>query len=132
MSGELHCLWGPANLLFVRDKYVTPTGKWLHAGYVQKAESPKKRYHLIPQLAANNMCVWFNGYLLHTYHNYFDTTVYSPKETCYMLVYSTSFFINTSIYMYKLFNINQGLISFTLILTQYISKTKQLPRCLVF
>ena len=30
------------NSLFVRDKYVTPTGKQLHAGYVQKAEERKK------------------------------------------------------------------------------------------
>ena len=31
-------LWEPANSIFVRDKYVTPTGKRLDAGYVQKAE----------------------------------------------------------------------------------------------
>jgi len=75
VSGLLISLWGPAKMLFVRDKYVTPTGKWLHAGYVEKAEA-RKTYHLIPQLAVNNPCVWFNGDLLHTYHNYFDTTVY--------------------------------------------------------
>ena len=51
--GLLISLWEPANSLFVRDKYVTPTGKRLHAGYVQKAEA-----------------------LLHRYDNYFDTTVY--------------------------------------------------------
>ena len=38
VSGLLISLWEPANSLFVRDKYVTPTGKRLHAGYVQKAE----------------------------------------------------------------------------------------------
>ena len=36
VSGLLISLWEPANSLFVRDKYVTPTGKRLHAGYVQK------------------------------------------------------------------------------------------------
>ena len=53
VSGRLVSLWKPAISLFVRDKYVTPTGKRLHAGYVQKAEDCKT-YHLIPQLAANN------------------------------------------------------------------------------
>ena len=33
--------WELANSIFVRDKYVTPTGKRLHAGYVQKAEAHK-------------------------------------------------------------------------------------------
>ena len=42
VSGLLISLWEPANSLFVRDKYVTPTGKRLHAGYVQKAEARKK------------------------------------------------------------------------------------------
>ena len=42
MSHLLISLWEPANSLFVRDKYVTPTGKRLHAGYVQKAEARKK------------------------------------------------------------------------------------------
>ena len=37
VSGLLISLWEPANSPFVRDKYVTPTGKWPHAGYVQKA-----------------------------------------------------------------------------------------------
>ena len=41
MSGLLISLWEPANLLFVRYKYVTPTGKRLHAGYVQKVEARK-------------------------------------------------------------------------------------------
>ena len=41
VSGLLISLWEPANSLFVRDKYVTPTGKRLHAGYVQKAEARK-------------------------------------------------------------------------------------------
>jgi len=68
VSGLLISLLEPANSLFVSDKYVTHTGKQLHAGYVRKAEADKT-YHLIPQLTANNN-------LLHTYHNYFDTTVY--------------------------------------------------------
>jgi len=38
VSGLLISLCGSTNSLFVRDKYVTPTGKRLHAGYVQKAE----------------------------------------------------------------------------------------------
>jgi len=37
VSGLLISLWEPANSLFIRDKYVTPTGKRLHAGYEQKA-----------------------------------------------------------------------------------------------
>jgi len=68
-------LWAAAKSLFVRDKYVTPTGKRLHVGYVQKAEA-RRTYHLTPQLAVNNTCVWFNGDLLRTYDNYFNTTVY--------------------------------------------------------
>ena len=84
MSGLLISLWEPANMLFVRDKYITPTGKWLHAGYVQKAEARKntqKTYHLIPQLPANNTCVWFNGDLLHTYHNHsLHSTVFSVTQ----------------------------------------------------
>jgi len=76
VSGLLISLWEPANSLFVSNKYVRPTGKELHAGYLQKAEVRKKTYHLIPQLPTNNTCVWFNGDLLHTYRNYFDTTVY--------------------------------------------------------
>ena len=69
VSGLLISLWEPANSLFVRNKYVTPTGKRLHAGYLQKVD-------LIPQLAVNNTCLWFSDDLLHTYDNYFDTTVY--------------------------------------------------------
>ena len=42
VSGLLISLWEPSNSLFVRDKYVTPTGKRLHVGYVQKAEARKK------------------------------------------------------------------------------------------
>ena len=38
VSGLLISLWGLAKSLFVRDKYVTPAGKRLHAGYVQKTE----------------------------------------------------------------------------------------------
>ena len=75
LSGILISLWCTANSLFVRDKYVTPTGKRLDAGYVQKCKRVKT-YHLIPQLAVNNTCVWFNDDLLHTYNNYFDNTVY--------------------------------------------------------
>ena len=41
-SGLLISLWEPVNSLFVGDKYVTPTGKRLHAGYVQKAERRTK------------------------------------------------------------------------------------------
>ena len=41
VSGLLISLWEPVNSLFVRDKYVTPTGKRLHAGYAQKAEARK-------------------------------------------------------------------------------------------
>jgi len=73
--GLLFSPWEPANSLFVRDKYVTPTGMRLHAGYVQKAEA-RKTCHLIPQLAANNTCVWFNGDLLHTYQ-----TILTPQFT---------------------------------------------------
>jgi len=36
----------------------------------------RKTYDLTPQLALNNTCVLFNGDLLHTYDNYFDSTVY--------------------------------------------------------
>ena len=38
VSGLLISLWEPANSLFVHDKYVTPTEKRLHAGYLQKAK----------------------------------------------------------------------------------------------
>jgi len=41
VSGLLNRLWKPANSLFVRDKYVKPTGNQLHAGYAQKAEARK-------------------------------------------------------------------------------------------
>ena len=41
VSGLIISMWEPANSLLVRDKYVTPTGKRLHAGYVQKAEARK-------------------------------------------------------------------------------------------
>ena len=40
MSGLLISLWEPANSLF--DKYVTPTGKRLHADYVQIGITYKK------------------------------------------------------------------------------------------
>ena len=41
VSDLLISLWESANLLFVRKKYVMPTGKRLNAGYVQKAEARK-------------------------------------------------------------------------------------------
>ena len=41
VSGLLIGLWGPASPLFVRDKYVTPTGKRLRASYVQKRKHVK-------------------------------------------------------------------------------------------
>jgi len=82
-------LWEPAS--FVRDKYVTPTGRRLHAGYVQRAEA-RKTYHLIPQLAVNSTCGSFIGDLLHTYDNYFDNTVYIYPKYSYIYIY---------IYIYK-------------------------------
>ena len=39
VSCLLISLWEPAYSLYVGDKYVTPTGKRLHAGYVHKAEA---------------------------------------------------------------------------------------------
>jgi hypothetical protein len=39
LSGLLISLWEPDISLFVRDKYVAPTGKRVHVGYVQKAEA---------------------------------------------------------------------------------------------
>ena len=39
--GLLISLWEPANSIFVRDKYVTSTGKRLYAGYAQRAETRK-------------------------------------------------------------------------------------------
>jgi hypothetical protein len=78
VSGLLISVWKPANSLFVRDKYVTPTGKRLHADYVQKAEE-NRTYHLTPQLAVNNACVWFNSDLVHTYGNYFETTIFIQR-----------------------------------------------------
>ena len=38
VSGLLISLCDAANWLFLGDKYVTPTGKRLHVGYVQKQE----------------------------------------------------------------------------------------------
>ena len=72
VSGLLISLWQPANSLFVRAKYVTPTGKRLNACYLQK----KARKNIPFDITANNTCVWFIGDLLHTEDNYFDTTVY--------------------------------------------------------
>ena len=53
------------------------------SGYMQatyKKRKHLKTYHLIPQLATNNTCVWFNGDLLHNIINYFDTTVYIQQS----------------------------------------------------
>ena len=66
VSGLLISLWEPANSLFVRDKYVTPTGKRLHAGYVQKAEARKNI-----TFACGSMVTCY----IHIIH-YFDTRVY--------------------------------------------------------
>jgi len=66
VTGLLISLWGPANSLFVYDKYVTSTGKRLHAGYVQKRKHVK--LYVTPQLAANNTCMWFIGDLLYTHY----------------------------------------------------------------
>ena len=41
VSGLPISLWGIVNSLFVRDKYTTPTGKRLHAGYVQNRKHVK-------------------------------------------------------------------------------------------
>ena len=41
-------------------KYVTPTGKWLYVGYVQKAEVHTTNEHVPFDLTVNNMYVWFN------------------------------------------------------------------------
>jgi len=56
VSGLLISVWYPANSIFVRDKYVTPTEKRLLADYAQKRKHIKT-YHLTPQLAVNNTCV---------------------------------------------------------------------------
>jgi len=42
MSGLRISLWVPDNPIFVRDKYVTPTGEAVDVGYGQKAEANKK------------------------------------------------------------------------------------------
>jgi len=91
VSGLFISLWEPANSLFV-----TPTGKRLHAGYVQKAEA-RKTYHLIPQLATNNTCMWFNGDLLHTYHKliwhhslHSTVILCGPKNNLYIKDFDTS------------------------------------------
>ena len=62
----------------IRFSYATNMSRSQESGYMQaKYKKPKhvNTYHLIPELAAINTCVWFNGDLLHTYQNYFDTTV---------------------------------------------------------
>ena len=63
VSGLLISLWDTAISLFVRDKYVTPTGKRLHAGYVQKRKHVKT-YHFTPELAVNNTCCSMTSYYL--------------------------------------------------------------------
>ena len=59
VSGLLISLWEPANSLFVRVKYVTPIGKPLHAGYVQKAVAHKNiscEKKLYPQVNTDGDC----------------------------------------------------------------------------
>jgi len=49
--------------------YMTNMSHPQGSGYMQamyKSGSTYKKYHLTPQLAVNNMCVWFNGDLVHT------------------------------------------------------------------
>ena len=75
MSVLLINLWDSPNPLSVRDNYVTPTGNWLHANYLQN----RKHVQTLTQLAVNNRCVWFNGELVHIQDNYFDTTVYNQQ-----------------------------------------------------
>ena len=75
VSRHFFSLWNPANSLFVREEYVKPTWKRLHAGYVQKRKDVQKIY-LTPQFAVNNRCSWFNGELVHTQDNYFDIIFY--------------------------------------------------------
>ena len=60
MSELLISLWGPANPLFVRDKYVTPSGKRLYISYVQKFRSTYQKYHLTAHIAVNDKCMWFS------------------------------------------------------------------------
>ena len=63
----------------IRFSYATNMSRPQESGYMQATYKKRKHiktYHLIPQLGANNTCVWFIGNLLHTYDNYFDTTVY--------------------------------------------------------
>ena len=43
VAGLLISLWGTANSLFVREKYVTPTGKRLQVGYVQMRKPIQNR-----------------------------------------------------------------------------------------
>ena len=58
----------------IRHKYVTHIEKRLHVSYEQKRKHVQT-YNFTPQLSVN-ICVWFNGELLHTRVNHFDTTVY--------------------------------------------------------
>jgi len=75
MSGLLIRLWDPAKPFYGHEQYVTPTGKRLHEDYVQKTEA-RKNYHMKPQLAVNNTCVWFNGEPVYTQDSNFETTIY--------------------------------------------------------
>ena len=77
VSGLLISLCGPANSLFVRDKYITPTGKRLHAGYVQKSCGSRVTYYihiitiLTPQFTFNSNVLWSKRNL---YIKHFDTS----------------------------------------------------------
>ena len=57
VSGLLISLWVPAHSLFVREKYVTPTGKRLHAGYVQKRKHEKNIPFDITARNKQHVCV---------------------------------------------------------------------------
>ncbi|KAK2144808.1 hypothetical protein LSH36_729g02015 [Paralvinella palmiformis] len=58
----------------IRFSYATNMSRPQESGYMQatyKKRKHVKTYHLIPQLAPNNTCVWFNGDLLHICHKLF-------------------------------------------------------------
>ena len=65
VSGLLISLWEPANSLFICDKYVPPTGKWLHAGYVQKAEALKNIPFDTTALKQKDVCGLLATYYIH-------------------------------------------------------------------
>ena len=69
VSGLLISLWEPAGSLFVRDKYVTLTGKRLHAGYIQKLVAKTRACgsiatYYIHMLTSLTSQFTFNGNLL--------------------------------------------------------------------